>query len=466
MLLTLVFISCLLLHVSSVDYGDEYDDLNLDNLDLDLELFSRTVEADGYCDASCSEPPANKSQSYKRQPDQGIVYIEGGRIKGEETELGFSYRGIPYAEPPVGDLRFANPKKYSQKWSNVRDYSKFRSRCAQYDHNGYKFEGSEDCLTLNVFVPRTVLAGSVLAPVIFFIGGSGFMFGGAEDYGADNFMTDQRMILVTMNYRLGILGFLSTGDSAIPGNLGLKDQVEALRWVQRNIAAFNGDPKSVTLSGFSAGAASVHLHYLSPLTKGLFAKGISHSGTAIDPWVMQEEAAQKSSEVAFRFGCHKTEKPDWLLTCLRGVPVHELVMFATHFQRFLYNPFSPFGVVVEPRGNTAYITDNPITLMDRGLFKMLPWVLFQTVDDGLFTAAEFVDKKTMQTVDVEWISIAPYLLNYVSKSPFFKEELAWSEKIKQEYFKNESISLRTFHKFSQVENRSTSGTQLTVQFFR
>lgn len=97
-------------------------------------------------------------------------------------------------------------------------------------------------------------------------------------------MRSENVILVTVNYRLGVLGFLSTEDEVIPGNFGLKDQAEALRWVQTNIAAFRGDPTKVTITGFSAGGASVHLHYLSKISDALFTNGISHSGVAINPW--------------------------------------------------------------------------------------------------------------------------------------------------------------------------------------
>lgn len=90
--------------------------------------------------------------------------------------------------------------------------------------------------------------------------------------------------MVTINYRLGVLGFLSSEDEIIPGNFGLKDQVEALKWVQNNIKAFRGDPTKVTISGFSAGGASVHLHYMSQSSEGLFTNGISHSGVAVNPW--------------------------------------------------------------------------------------------------------------------------------------------------------------------------------------
>lgn len=214
----------------------------------------------------------------------GIVEIESGKIIGNRVDNYFEYLGVPYAEPPVGKLRFASPEKYSQKWENVKEFKNFSDVCAQYDHFGYQYHGKEDCLTLNVFVPQSVLNSNILVPVVLYIHGGAFMFGGGWLYGPKFLMRSENVILVTINYRLGVLGFLSTEDEVIPGNFGLKDQVEALRWVQDNIGAFRGDPAKVTLSGFSAGGASVHLHYMSQISEGLFANGISHSGVAINPW--------------------------------------------------------------------------------------------------------------------------------------------------------------------------------------
>jgi carboxylesterase type B len=457
-MLTTVIVLCLFLHVSSTAYEDfEFDDFNFG--------YDETLYDDETAEVSCNKPLVNLSQPYERQPHPGIIHLPGGAIKGEETELGFYYRGIPYAEPPIGELRFANPREYKGKWTGVRDCSKFGPKCAQYDHNGYKFAGSEDCLTLNVFVPKDVMTDHILAPVVVFIHGGGFMFGGAEEYNQENFMQDHRMILVTMNYRLGILGFLSTEDSVIPGNFGLKDQVQALQWVKTTIAAFVGDPRSITISGFSAGAASVHLHYMSPLTKGLFSQGISHSGNALDPWVMQEKASKKAVEVGIRFNCRRTEDPNWLLLCLRGIPVEELVMFSSHFQRFMYNPFAPFGVVVEPESQTAYLTDNPRTLLRKGKFLNLPWILSQTKDEGLYPAAEFVDRRIMPEVEVKWADMAPYLLDYVSVMSDFNHQMGWTNKIRKEYFKDHPINMESFFTFRKVINRSFPNQQTQINHF-
>jgi carboxylesterase type B len=425
------------------------NDNDFDFVDDAFDDFQTPIDFDDR-DEKCPKSPANYSRSRNRQTDVGVIIIDGGYIKGEETTKGYFYRGIPYAKPPIGDMRFEPPQTYGTTWDGIRSYTSFGPKCAQYEHFGYKFSGEEDCLTLNVFVPQAVMHGMELVPVVFYIHGGAFMFGGSVYFGAENFMDDKRMIVVTVNYRLGILGFLSTMDEKIPGNFGLKDQVEALRWVRRNIVAFKGDPNYIVLSGFSAGAASVHLHYMSPLTMGLFRSGISHSGNALDPWVMQEMAGEKTAEVSARFGCHLNPDPTWLKRCLQGVPVKELVTFASHFQPFLYNPFSPFGVVVEKPSPTAFLIDSPKNLMATGKLKNLPWILSQTKDEGLYPAAEFVEKTILSAVDRKWIDIAPYLLDYVSVLPDFKNQSMWSLKIRERYFKKNKIDLRRFFSFRQV----------------
>lgn len=378
------------------------------------------------------------------------VKIDAGLIKGLETALGFEYRGIPYAEPPVGLLRFAAPKPYSRKWSDVREFVKFGPSCAQYSHYGYRFVGDEDCLTLNVYVPRTARESSTKAPVIVFIHGGNFMYGGSDVYGPENFMNHQKMILVTMNYRVGVLGFLSTEDNKIPGNFGLKDQVEALKWVQKNIAAFNGDPKQVTLSGFQAGGASVHLHYMSPLSEGLFSGGISHSGNALDPWVMMEMGEQKTFDLALKFLCRGTSDHENILKCLRTKPAKSLVESTIIYHLFLYNPSSPFGVVVEPKSDTAFLTEHPEALMKDGKLSDLPWLLSQVKDEGLYHAVEFAHRDAMDHINENWLTVAPALLDYGSHLVDDEKKMLWSLEIQKEYFKGYRISLREYFSFKQV----------------
>ncbi|CAG7730324.1 unnamed protein product, partial [Allacma fusca] len=157
--------------------------------------------------------------------------------------------------PPIGDLRFASPKPV-KAWDSMRDASSYGAMCAQTYALVLLQVGHEDCLTLNVHVSK-LDDTSKLLPVMVFIHGGHYMSGGSHEYRPDYFM-DHDVILVTLNYRLGVLGFLSTGDESISGNMGLKDQALAVKWVHSNIQAFGGDPNRITLIGESAGASSTH----------------------------------------------------------------------------------------------------------------------------------------------------------------------------------------------------------------
>lgn len=199
--------------------------------------------------------------------DEGIVEIENGKIRGELRNHFYAFEGIPYAQAPVGELRFASPKPFDARWDGVKDFLDYGAACIQWDHfQKYPILliGEEDCLTINVYVPKSV---SKPAPVFFFIPPGGFMFGGSESYGPRHFMK-KNVILVSFNYRVGPMGFMSTEDDVIPGNMGLKDQVLALKWVRKNIESFGGDADHITIMGASAGGASVHYFYMSPMTQG------------------------------------------------------------------------------------------------------------------------------------------------------------------------------------------------------
>ncbi|XP_026327750.1 esterase FE4-like [Hyposmocoma kahamanoa] len=175
-----------------------------------------------------------------------------------------SFQGIPYARPPLAKFRFREPQPPAP-WPGVWDASRPLQPCLQRDAFEKKVIGREDCLHLNVYSPKPYI-GAML-PVVVFIHGGTFMHGSGSFYDPGHLM-DKDLVVVTFNYRLGPLGFLSTGDEVVPGNAGLKDQTMALRWVRNNILMFGGNPDSVTLAGCSAGGASVHYHYLSPMSRG------------------------------------------------------------------------------------------------------------------------------------------------------------------------------------------------------
>jgi len=214
-----------------------------------------------------------------------VVRTDAGRIAGEAMPDGrHLFRGIPFARPPVGPLRWKPPLPV-KPWTGIRDATRSGPGCMQIDYR-WNHENavnqSEDCLYLELVSPNMKPAKPL--PVMVWIHGGGNRAGGAT--GMIQSDLGKHVVLVSIQYRLGALGFLShpalTAESPhrSSGNYGLLDQQAALRWVQANIARFGGDPRNVTIFGESAGAQDIGLHYLSPLARGLFAKGIEESGTA------------------------------------------------------------------------------------------------------------------------------------------------------------------------------------------
>ncbi|XP_033207293.1 esterase FE4-like isoform X3 [Belonocnema kinseyi] len=203
-----------------------------------------------------------------------LVEIAQGILNGttgisRDGNIFSAFLGIPYGLPPFEELRFASPVA-AGKWTGIRQADFFRSICIQIDENN-KIAGAEDCLYLNVYTPRLEFKSSskkhTLLPVMVWIHGGGYIWGSSNQYGP-KYLLDKDVILVTLNFRLAIFGFLSTGDSVCPGNFGMKDQVLALKWVKSNIISFGGDPNQVTLFGESAGGACVALHAISKASTG------------------------------------------------------------------------------------------------------------------------------------------------------------------------------------------------------
>lgn len=210
---------------------------------------------------------ANNRNREPNPPDSGSwrepVYVTTtqGRMKGGQdfSRIGhqfYWFRGIPYAKPPVGELRYEPPQP-QEGWAGELDATMYGSECLQIDFFTRRVTGSEDCLYLNVATRKlpdsnAPVTKDGLYPVIFFIHGGLFMQGKSDSFGPRYFM-DEEVVMVSINYRLNSFGFLNTGDGVVQGNMGMKDQVEALRWVQQNIQYFNGDPARVMLVGESAG---------------------------------------------------------------------------------------------------------------------------------------------------------------------------------------------------------------------
>jgi para-nitrobenzyl esterase len=266
--------------------------------------------------------------------------IAQGTLQGKLSSDGqvLEFLGIPYAAAPVGPLRWKPPQPPA-KWRGVRAATAFGSRCIQstsFDDMIFRDPGeSEDCLTLNVWAP--VEAQHRKLPVMVWIYGGGFLAGGTSEARQDGaHLARKGVLVVSMNYRLGIFGFFAHRDLAAEspqrasGNYGLLDQTAALEWVRRNIAAFGGDPENVTLFGESAGAASVSAQMASPLARGLFARAIGESDGAFPPpdRAYPTLAQSESQDERFTQAAFGTAS----LSALRALSSAELVKSATSKQ--------------------------------------------------------------------------------------------------------------------------------------
>lgn len=224
--------------------------------------------------------------------DDLTLKIAQGKLQGKTINEGkvHAFLGIPYAAPPVGELRWRPPEP-APRWHGTRDATRYGARCIQgHVASDMAFQDSgpsEDCLYLNVFAPATANSTSKL-PVMFWIHGGGFEAGSASEMRHDgDFLPTRDVVLVTINYRLGVFGFLVTPalvkeQSGSAGNYGLMDMVAALQWVKANIAAFGGNPANVTIFGESAGSMAVSALMAAAPARGLFAKAIGESGGALD----------------------------------------------------------------------------------------------------------------------------------------------------------------------------------------
>ncbi|CAN7938466.1 unnamed protein product, partial [Ixodes hexagonus] len=288
---------------------------------------------------------------------QDVVSTTTGQVQGIElpTTTGRvrAFLGIPYAEPPTRELRFRKPVPKRQ-WEGVLNATSLPAICPQLSAGFSKFldikpteKISEDCLYLNVFTP---VAADTLKPVVVYIHGGGFSSGGISLKATDSSELSVRgdLVTVAIAYRLGAFGFLCLNNEDAPGNMGLYDQVVALRWVKENIQFFGGDPDKITLMGTSAGSLAVGVHVLSPLSRGLFQRAVMQSGSPLPRafWNTKDQATQLCSKLATALGCEtsETSQPEnqtEIIECLRSKDVASILIATKNFSGGGFQAFCP-----------------------------------------------------------------------------------------------------------------------------
>jgi para-nitrobenzyl esterase len=273
---------------------------------------------------ACSTPSVQNPDP----SDLTVVKTDKGYVRGVFRNGALEFRGIPYAASTAGLNRWTLPKP-REPWSGIRDASKFGSACPQVArYHLTEASSDEDCLFVNVSIPEKAVGKSEKLPVFVWIHGGAFVGGGSNLYRLDALARDGGVIVVSMNYRLGALGFM-THPLFERRVFGIEDQRAALRWVKTNIAAFGGDPERITLGGESAGAGSTCVHLSTPeLSKGLFSQAVVQSGGCTYPLRRFEEAFSTGQHVAEHPKVNCTD-PKTALDCLRRVPLSGILQAQT-----------------------------------------------------------------------------------------------------------------------------------------
>ncbi|XP_023016954.2 esterase E4 isoform X1 [Leptinotarsa decemlineata] len=391
--------------------------------------------------------------------DYPQVEISDGLLRGKfwKTRNNRKFSGftsIPYAKPPVGPLRFKPPVPIDP-WDGTINATETHAVCPQRDvyRRSNIIEGEEDCLYLNVYTPKLSRFDADPLPVMVFFHGGGWLAGGGNSlwYGPDIFL-DRDIVLVVTNYRLGALGFLTTGDEVVPGNNGLKDQNLALKWTKKNIAKFGGDPESITIFGESAGGASSQNHMLSPLSRGLFKGAILESGTTLCPWAFSEnnEGLKNSEKLAIALDCPTQPRKD-MVECLRKVDPVTIIEQDEIFKVWDYDPMIPFKPSVEPKHEGAFLPDHPLNLIKSGQSMDVPIIVGLNTEDGSLKVAGYENFNLTSEFDERFDELVPISFGF---DRYVENTDTITRNLRKFYFGNKKIDSSTI---GDVVNLYTDG---------
>ncbi|XP_027530922.1 neuroligin-4, X-linked isoform X2 [Neopelma chrysocephalum] len=408
------------------------------------------------------------------QAQYPVVTTNYGKIRGLRTPLPNEilgpveqYLGVPYASPPTGERRFQPPEPPSS-WTGIRNATQFAAVCPQYlDERSllndmlpvwftanldtvvtYVQDQNEDCLYLNIYVPTEddIHDQNSKKPVMVYIHGGSYMEGTGNMIDGSILASYGNVIVVTINYRLGVLGFLSTGDQAAKGNYGLLDQIQALRWIEENIGSFGGDPKRVTIFGSGAGASCVSLLTLSHYSEGLFQKAIIQSGTALSSWAVNYQPAKYTRILADKVGCDMLDTTD-LVECLRNKNYKELIQQTITPATY----HIAFGPVID--GDV--IPDDPQILMEQGEFLNYDIMLGVNQGEGLKFVDGIVDNEdgvSPNDFDFSVSNFVDNLYGYPEGKDTLRETIKfmytdWADKENPETRRKTLVALFTDHQW-------------------
>ncbi|XP_056157027.1 neuroligin 4 X-linked a isoform X1 [Lampris incognitus] len=420
-----------------------------------------------------------------------VVTTNYGKLRGVKVTLPNEilgpveqYLGIPYALAPTGERRFQPPEP-PMSWPGIRNATQFAPVCPQFLEDRfllndmlpvwftanldtvvtYVQEQNEDCLYLNIYVPTEDGANSNrqgadfhsndgdnihdengLKPVMVYIHGGSYMEGTGNMIDGSILASYGNVIVITINYRLGVLGFLSTGDQAAKGNYGLLDQIQALRWIKENIQAFKGDPKRVTIFGSGAGASCVSLLTLSHYSEDLFQKAIIQSGTALSSWAVNYQPAKYTRALAEKVGCNMLDTID-LVECLQNKNYKELIeQYITPAKYHI-----AFGPVID--GDV--IPDDPQILMEQGEFLNYDIMLGVNQGEGFKFVDGIVDSEdgvSANDFDFAVSDFVDHLYGYPEGKDTLRETIKfmytdWADKENPETRRKTLVALFTDHQW-------------------
>ncbi|XP_073975346.1 venom carboxylesterase-6-like isoform X1 [Rhodnius prolixus] len=379
-----------------------------------------------------------------------IVNTAQGQLRGREFKSRngrkvAAFSGIPFAKPPLGPLRFQDPQP-PESWTRIRDAYNFGSVCVHipflYPPVKTTKLGNEDCLYLSVYTPT--LKPPQLLPVIFYIYGGGFSMGSGEIDKSPEYFMDHDVVIVMPNYRLGPLGFISMEDNIMAGNMGMKDQVMALVWVRKNIANFGGDPDQVTLIGESAGGASAHYHMYSPMSRGLFHKAVSQSGTAVSCWVTVPPGVARSQAIhlAKQLNC-SVNSSQMILDCLKTKNAYEMVELYTEYVTGDETDYNMLPII-DTNSSNPFIPFDPQTSEP----APLPWIIGTVSIEGSGQSGDyFRNSSALADLNQNFDEKAPGLLQYKETS-LNPDKI--TKKIREYYFDGQQITLDLFKNISDM----------------
>ncbi len=381
-----------------------------------------TVFCLGACSSSSSNPaanPSNDSGATEAGPGEASassldVPTDKGMVHGATAGGVRSFLGIPFAATTGGDNRWKPPQP-AAAWTTTLKATALGPICPQIDPStmAYATTSDENCLTLNVWTPDPAPTKPV--PVMVWIFGGAFVFGsgGAAPYNGNHLVPKGDVVVVSMNYRVGALGFLTHSGlvaedpSHSSGNYGLLDQRAALQWVQTNIAAFGGDKTNVTLFGESAGGKSVCLQTLSPGSQGLFSKGIIESGLCLTPGLTLTSAEAQGDRYARAMGCTDMDSAT-ALSCLRALPATTITNGPPNAPPPLpgglfYQDMST-SLSFQPIVDGVFLTDQPAALFTANKEAAIPILEGANTDEGILFQIAALGPYTSVTTNADYLA--------------------------------------------------------------